>query len=159
MALWRKVLDRGRSEGNFPGILCIEPMAALTTILFPEPTLRRNVGSVIGWWERRRPLYNAVVGATGVVTVSVLTIALGPSSLLQPGLWVGVTAYGIAANLCYSFGAPLELLLERWLGRETYGLGPALFRYGLIYSVGLTLFPLALGAFAVVAKLLFHFLR
>ena len=72
---------------------------------------------------------------------------------------IGITAYAIAANVCYSLGAPAELLLERWLGRQTYAIGPALFRYGLIYSVGLTLFPLALGAFAVVAKLLFHFLH
>ena len=134
-------------------------MTALTSVLFPEPTLRRSPGAVIGWWERRRPLYNAVVGATGVVTISVLSVALGPVMFMQPGTWIGITAYGIAANLCYSLGAPMELLLERWLGRQTYGLGPALFRYGLIYSVGLTLFPLALGAFAVVAKLLFHFLR
>jgi hypothetical protein len=134
-------------------------MAALNSVLFPEPTLRRSAGAVIGWWERRRPLYNAVVGATGVVTITVLSVALGPVMLVQPGTWIGVTAYAIAANLCYSLGAPSELLLERWLGRETYGVGPALFRYGLIYSIGLTLFPLALGTFAVLAKLLFHFLR
>jgi hypothetical protein len=89
----------------------------------------------------------------------VLGLAIGPSIFTQPGLWLGVTAYGIAANVCYSIGAPLELLVERWLGRRTYGLGPALFRYGLVYSVGLTLFPLALGAFAAVAKLLFHLLH
>jgi hypothetical protein len=134
-------------------------MAALTTLLFPEPTLQRSPGAVIGWWERRRPLYNVVIGATGLVTLSVFTLALGPAMMLQPATLLGVTAYGIAANLCYSLGAPIELLLQRWLGRETYGLGPALFRYGLVYSVGLTLFPLALGAFAAIAKLLFHILR
>lgn len=134
-------------------------MPALSSVLFPEPTLRRSPGAVIGWWERRRPLFNAVVGATGLVTLSVLGLAAGPILFTQPGLWLGVTAYGVAANVCYSLGAPLELFLERWLGRETYGLGPALFRYGLVYSVGLTLFPLALGAFAVAAKLLSHVLR
>jgi hypothetical protein len=134
-------------------------MAALTSVLFPEPTLQRSTRAVIGWWERRRPLYNLVVGATGLVTLSVFTLALGPAMMLQPGTVIGITAYGVAANLCYSLGAPLELVLERWLGRETYGLGPALFRYGLVYSVGLTLFPIALGAFAFLAKLLFHVLR
>lgn len=134
-------------------------MAALSSVLFPEPTLRRSPGAVIGWWERRRPIFNVVVGATGLVTLSVIALGAGTALFTQPGLWLGVTAYGVAANLCYSLGAPLELLLERWLGRETYGLGPALFRYGLVYSVGLTLFPIALGAFAVAAKLLFHLLR
>lgn len=134
-------------------------MTALTSVLFPEPTLRRSAVAVIGWWEKRRPVYNGIVGATGVFTLSVLVATLGPVILVQPGTWIGVTAYATAANVCYSLGAPAELLVERWLGRQTYGLGPALFRYGLIYSVGLTLFPLALGAFAVAAKLLFHFLR
>ena len=134
-------------------------MLALSSVLFPEPTLRRSAGAVIGWWERRRPVFNAVVGATGLVTLFVLGLAAGPFIFTEPRLWLGVTAYGIAANVCYSLGAPLELLLERWLGRRTYALGPALFRYGLVYSVGLTLFPLALGAFVVAARLLFHFLR
>jgi len=134
-------------------------MPALSSVLFPEPTLARSPRAVIGWWERRRPLFNAVVGATGLVTLSLLGLATGAGIFMQPGLWLGVTAYGIAANVCYSAGAPLELLLERWLGRQTYGLGPALFRYGLVYSVGLTLFPLGLGAFAAVAKLLFHVLH
>ncbi|HEY2853119.1 MAG TPA: hypothetical protein VGJ18_09755 [Gemmatimonadaceae bacterium] len=134
-------------------------MSALTSVLFPEPTLRRSPGAVIGWWERRRPLYNAVVGATGLVTVSLLIAVAGPTLLVQPGLWLGVTAYGIAANVCYTLGAPLELLLERWLGREAYAVGPTLFRYGLVYSVGLTLFPLALGAFALCAKILFQLFR
>ena len=134
-------------------------MPALTSVLFPEPTLRRSPGAVIGWWERRRPLFNLVVGATGLVTLSVLGLAIGPVIFTQPGLWLGVTAYAVSANVCYSFGAPLELLIERWLGQRTYSLGPALFRYGLVYSVGLTLFPLALGAFAAAAKLLFHVLR
>src|SRR5437762_6540659 len=73
-------------------------MTAITTLLFPEPTLQRSPGAVIGWWERRRPLYNAAVGATGVVTISLLAVALGPAMFLQPGTWIGVTAYGIAAD-------------------------------------------------------------
>jgi hypothetical protein len=133
-------------------------MPALASVLFPEPTLRRSPGAVIAWWEKRRPLYNAVVGTTGLVTIGVLSAVLGPVMLVQPGTWIGIAAYGVAANLCYSFGAPAELLLQRWLGRDTYALGPALFRYGLVYSVGLTLFPLALGTFALIAKLLFHLL-
>jgi hypothetical protein len=134
-------------------------MPALSSVLFPEPTLRRSPGAVIAWWERRRPLYNAVVGATGLLTIGVLAAALGPIILVQPGTWIGITSYAIAANVCYSLGAPVELLLQRWLGRDTYAVGPALFRYGLIYSIGLTLFPLALGAFAVLAKLLYQLLR
>src|SRR5437868_6166813 len=79
-------------------------MTAITTLLFPEPTLQRSPGAVIGWWERRRPLYNAAVGATGVVTISLLAIALGPAMFLQPGIWLAVPAFH-PPTVC-SLGSP-----------------------------------------------------
>ena len=133
-------------------------MSALATLLFPEPTLRRAPLAVLRWWESRRLLYNAVVGTAGIVTMLAVSAVFGAGFLLQPGPWMLAMAYGFAANVCYTFGAPLEILLERWLGRRTYGLGPALFRYGLVYSVGLTLFPIGLAGFAILAKLLGHWL-
>jgi len=51
-----------------------------------------------------------------------------------------VAAYGIAANLFYTLGWAAEIAVERWLKRPVYGLGPALFRHGLVFSIGLTLF-------------------
>ena len=51
-------------------------MLALSSVLFPEPTLRRSPGAVIGWWERRRPLFNIVVGATGLVGRECLRLVL-----------------------------------------------------------------------------------
>ena len=49
-----------------------------------------------------------------------------------------------------------ENLVERWLGRPVYGLGPALFRHGLVFSIGLTLFPAALVTFMAIGGLLFR---
>ena len=128
-------------------------MSALVSILFPEPTLQRTPLSVLGWWESRRLTYNAIVGGTGAITLLGLWVASGFEFFLTPFPWIGAAAYGIAANVCYSLGAPVEILLQRWLKRDTYGLGPALFRHGLVYSVGLTLFPLALAGLAVIARI------
>lgn len=116
----------------------------LTKLLF-EPTLVRSPLSVIRWWESRRPLYNLAVGVTGL---GVLGYSVGLELLLGNGLLefplIGVVAYGIAANVCYTLGPAAEMTIEKFLKRPVYGLGPALFRYGLVFSLGLTLLPAAM---------------
>ncbi|HEU4994340.1 MAG TPA: hypothetical protein VFT29_05950 [Gemmatimonadaceae bacterium] len=128
----------------------------LTRLLF-EPTLVRSPLRVVHWWERRRPMYNLVVGTTGVGTL----IYVNAVSLLARGEWLRVpwqliVLYGVAANAFYTLGWVLENVLERWLDRPAYGLGPALFRHGLVFSVGLTLFPAALVTFFAIAGAFFR---
>lgn len=104
--------------------------------------------------------YNAIVGATGLVTLlAVHGILFGTRFLFAPAPWLVSLAYGVAANVCYSFGPAIELTLQRWLGRETYGLGPALFRHGLVFSVGLTIFPIGLAILARVADVVYRILH
>ena len=129
-------------------------MSRLVQVLFPEPTLQRSPVALIRWWESRRLTFNAIVGATGLVTLSVITLGVFlPMRVPITALpWPMVVLYGVAANVCYSFGWIAESALERWLGRQTYGLGPALFRHGLVFSVGLTLFPVVMAGFFWVTK-------
>ena len=122
----------------------------LQRLLF-EPTLVRSPLRVVQWWESRRPAYNLIVGATGLGTlvyINALELALGQGWFAVP--WGGqgsvaqmlaIGVYGLAANVCYTAGWVVETLAERWLKRPVYGLGPALFRYGLVFSVGLTVLP------------------
>lgn len=121
----------------------------LQRLLF-EPTLVRSPLRIALWWERRRLAFNVVVGSTGVATlayVNGLELLLGQgwlTPLTGPGSGarlLGIAAYGLAANVCYTFGWVVENVVERWLGRPVYGLGPALFRHGLVFSVGLTALP------------------
>ena len=121
-------------------------MTALTRLLFPAPAEVRNTAGIFRWWESRRLTYNAIVGATGVMTlVAIKLIAvLPPLSVHMPVFWPGVVAYGVFANLCYSLGFATEALMQHAWHDETPRVGPALFRQGLIFSVGLTLFPIAL---------------
>jgi hypothetical protein len=131
----------------------------LQRLLF-EPSLTRSPLRVVQWWESRRLAYNGIVGAVGIgalVWVNALELLLGHGWFIAP--WtehgaqqmVAVAAYGIAANLCYTMGWVAENVAERWLKRPVYGLGPALFRYGLVFSIGLTLLPAALVTVAAIA--------
>ena len=122
-------------------------MSALTRLLFPAPAELRNTASIFRWWESRRLTFNVVIGVTGLITLSVIkAIAFLPplSTNMPVFFWPGILAYGVLANLFYSLGFVTEAAMQRAWHDETPRVGPALFRQGLTFSVGLTLFPIAL---------------
>lgn len=130
----------------------------LTKLLF-EPTLVRSPMRVVQWWESRRLTYNAIVGGTGLFTLTYVSLI---ARLMQDHgtfefapLIIGPVVYGIAANACYTAGWVVENVVERWLKRPVYGLGPALFRHGLVFSIGLTLIPAVVVTIAAIGGLLF----
>jgi hypothetical protein len=128
----------------------------LQRLLF-EPSLVRSPGKIVQWWESRRLAYNAVVGVTGLGTLGYASVV----SYLARGEWIPeawplAIVYGVAANFCYTLGPVAEIAAERWLKRPLYGLGPALFRHGLVFSIGLTLFPAAMVTFFAVAGWFFR---
>ncbi len=133
-------------------------MAGLVHVLFPDPPLIRTPLRLLRWWEAHRLTYNLVVGAAGLVTLGVATLVRALPGPLHHGFipWQVIVVYGLAANVCYSAGWIVETVVQRWLKRETYGLGPALFRHGLVFSVGLTLLPAVLVSGVWMAWLLFH---
>jgi hypothetical protein len=129
---------------------------SLQTLLF-EPTLIRSPLRILQWWERRRPAYNLAVGTVGLGTLCYAELL----SLLARGEWLRVewpliVLYGVMANVFYTLGPVIETAAERWLKRPLYGLGPALFRHGLVFSIGLTIFPAAIVTFFALAGLLFR---
>ena len=131
-------------------------MSSLVNVLYPVPDYRRTPLSTLRWWEARRLVFNQAVGATGMVTLAGVSFfcALPPHGSFMPGpeMLVAVAVYGILANVCYSLGWTLEILARRVWGRSAPDLGPLLFRQGLIFSVGLTLFPLLIAAFLWIAR-------
>ena len=121
-------------------------MTALAKLLFPAPALRRSPEMLFAWWESRRPTYNLIVGGAGLLTLGTIEVL----SLLPPHLpmrvpWQVVVVYGVLANVCYTFGFMLESLLAQLWGDEVAPVGPTLFRHGLVFSVGLTLFPIGIA--------------
>lgn len=98
-------------------------------------------GDIIRWWESRRLRYNLYVGAVGLVTWFVVEIA--GSAAVQPGvdfeepiiMLIGPLFYGIAANVCYTFGWMVDVTAYRGSPRRW------LYKLGLIFSLVLTALP------------------
>jgi hypothetical protein len=67
---------------------------------------------------------------------------------------VGVFAYAVLANLCYTAGPAVDLYIRRRWGDEFAVVGPTLFRYGFVFSVGLTLLPIPLSFLSWALRLL-----
>lgn len=128
-------------------------MHSLAEFLYAPPA-RRTAPSIVAWWERRRLAYNAFVGAAGVVSlgsVGAAGVLLGEGAELG-GLLAGAAVFGVMANLCYFFGPATEIALEKLWGRRVLPAGPALYRMGLTFSVGLALLPTLLVAMLMVAR-------
>ena len=121
-------------------------MTRLGDALFPSAATRRGTLSLLRWWESRRGLYNLAVGGTGLVVLLVVRLmALIPPGVPMPPEWIRpILAYGLLANVCYTFGWVAESVAQRVWGDRVRPLGPALFRQGLAFSVGLTLLPILL---------------
>jgi hypothetical protein len=123
-------------------------MTALTDFLFPAPA-QRSVRGIIYWWESRRLKYNLIVGASGLLALSIVEVL----SWVPPGRYpfsvplpiIGV--FGVMANVCYTFGSVVEVAIEKLWGRKALPTGPTLFRMGLTFSLGLTQLPTLLASF------------
>jgi hypothetical protein len=131
-------------------------VTALTRFFFDAVYAPRSAWSVVGWWERRRSTYNLVVGAAGLVTLTAANLF----SLLPPhGRWLGVplgpiAVYALLANVGFSAGPAVDVLIRRHWGNGYAAVGPALFRYGFVFAVGLTLLPIPLVAMGWIFRLL-----
>jgi hypothetical protein len=94
-------------------------------------------------WEARRWRFNMTAGAAGVFTLTTIQmIALIPPGIRMGLDWRPVVAYALLANVCYTFGFPVERVLKRLIRRDSRELGPMLFRQGLGFAIGLTLLPI-----------------
>jgi hypothetical protein len=105
----------------------------------------------IGWWETRRVPFNLIVGSTGIISCVIISIVgLGSyfffdSDFGLPGSPLfavfGILFYGIAANVFFTGGWLVELIVRKiWL-READRFATLSFTLGLGFSVLLTLTP------------------
>lgn len=127
-------------------------MSALTRFLFPAPA-PRSVGSIFRWWEGRRLAYNLAVGAAGtvsVVTLSLAAVAFGESPALP---WEPILVFALGANLYYLLGPILESGALLLWGRSLLPPGPALYRMGLTFAVGLAFLPALVVPVILVVRL------
>ncbi|WP_419936255.1 hypothetical protein [Candidatus Palauibacter sp.] len=138
----------GLAQGIVPG------GTFLADFLYPAPAERR-VGAIIRWWEKRRLPYNLIVGATGLVTMTVGAFFTALVAQLQPiDMFRGAIWWAVMANLCYSLGPVAEIALEKMFGGRLLPAGPLLFRAGVTLAVGVTLLPILLFMIGTIATLL-----
>lgn len=133
-----------------------QPVTAVEKWFFTPLYYPRSPLQVIGWWERRRLLYNVSVGAAGLLSLGI-GAALGqlpPSHGPLPMPLVGAIVYGCLANVCYTLGPVADLMLRRILGIRAPDIAPVMFRYGYVFSLGLTLLPIPLMMARALAQLL-----
>jgi len=129
-------------------------------VLYPLAANRRTTGSIISWWESRRPTYNLIVGSAGLLTLgAVKLISWLPPHTPMPIGWQPVVVFGALANVCYSFGWVLEACAQRVWGDRVRPLGPPLFRQGVAFSVGLALLPIVVAGVSWTVHLVATLLR
>jgi hypothetical protein len=127
------------------------PRHALVEFLFPFPAARRTTMGILMWWESRRMPYNVAVGTAGLISLAAIYLTHpGPGF---PIPWQPIVAYGVMANICYSGGAVAEIIAHRLWGEEVLPMGPAVFRHGLIFSVGLSLLPVLMSGFLLIGRI------
>jgi hypothetical protein len=131
-------------------------MSALTEYFFDPVVIPRSALSVVGWWERRRPVYNVAVGSAGLVSLGALKLFAAlpphPANFVVP--WFVIAGYAVLANACYSLGPAADLFIRKRWGNEYAAVGPTLFRYGFVFSAGLTLLPTVLAGMSWVVRIL-----
>jgi hypothetical protein len=130
-------------------------MSGLTRYFFTPVYAPRSAWSVIGWWESRRTLYNATLAVAGSLSLAAIQLmGLALPETRAPFPWVIVLVYAILANICYSLGPAVDLLIRRRWGDEYAAVGPTLFRYGFVFAIGLTLLPIPLAMLQLLLRLL-----
>jgi hypothetical protein len=112
---------------------------------------------ILLWWEKRRLLYNAlllIIGVLALIIFEVLmekAIPLGQDAEEPFGLFLGVAAYAIMANVCYTLGWFIELASRDADPFAARRRAKWMYRTGLIFSCVLTTAP---AWFALVFSLL-----
>jgi hypothetical protein len=132
-------------------------MTAIEKYFFTPLYYPRSAWSVLRWWEARRLMFNVWVGGAGLFSLAVVSIIsrLPPHPISMSVPLPVVVVYGVLANICYTMGPVADLMLRRVLGNRAPAVGPALFRYGFVFSVGLSLLPVAIAGLGWLARIVF----
>jgi hypothetical protein len=87
--------------------------------------------AAFGWWEKRRIIYNLVVGTTGLFCIYGMGI---------PVFWFEIVLYGVLANICYCLGFCIEVAARFYFKNNTDFNEKRFYLYilGLVLSVIIT---------------------
>ncbi|MGB1779767.1 MAG: hypothetical protein ACPHQP_09455, partial [Longimicrobiales bacterium] len=82
-----------------------------------------------------------IVSSASVAWIFVGEFIITGGSVAAVAPWQGVLVFALLANLCYTLGPAIEIVTHKIWGREVLPVGPALYRMGLTFSLGLALLP------------------
>lgn len=134
--------------------------SAARRLLFRDSIGTETAGEVVTWWEKRRLLFNVAVGTAGIASLGSILMANAVHAPSGGGVpFIAVVVYGLVANFCYTGGWIAELLLRPVFGRRTGTVGATIFRYGLAFSVVLTLLPIPISLISIVLRALSEMLN
>jgi hypothetical protein len=104
-------------------------------------------GDAIVWWERRRVAFNIVILVAGAFSlfaiqfIAAMLTRIGADVMQPAGIASFVILYMLGVNVCYTLGWVTELLWSDGDTARTELLRPAVYRWGLTFSVAITLLP------------------
>lgn len=106
---------------------------------------------IVRWWEIRRILYNAILFMVGITSILAMewlmdkVIPLGEDAIEPLAMAIGVLAYAVVANACYTLGWVVEILTNRVDPALARSRGKKIFLAGLWFSCLLTTAPFWFG--------------
>jgi hypothetical protein len=140
----------------------MRPALVNRLLALPLFTRREDITSaadIIKWWELRRIPYNIAVGTTGIFTCATIFVIAAiasrrfgePLGLSNSPIFelLGVVAYAIVANVCFTGGWFVEIIVRNIWREKAGAFAEIAFSLGLVFSILLTLVP------AVVLVLIF----
>jgi hypothetical protein len=115
--------------------------------LFSNPTDPGSPKAVVAWWEARRPSFNLIVGAYGVIGLVAFLVTISASGHLQPGEDavepLALFAAPIVINVLYTLGWIVELTYRSLEPDLSPRFGPRLLQLGLGLGLFLSTVPAA----------------
>lgn len=123
--------------------------------IFVPPDRERSWWEVIVWWESRRILYNVLVGVMGGASLILMLFFASRPGMLPPGEDVvepmALIIAPILANICYTAGWVVELILRCILRERARQLGFWLLCLGFAFSLIVVTAPTVIWAFTWLA--------
>ncbi|MFT5253897.1 MAG: hypothetical protein ACI87N_002950 [Flavobacteriales bacterium] len=114
-------------------------MKKLLNKIFSHKLTDRNWYHVIGWWEIRRFVFNAVLLLFGLISLLIFLFVLKfDANIIHPFTPI---AFGLLANFFYTFGWVTELLIRLFSKSKATSFGIKSFKIGLVISIVLTFLP------------------
>ena len=126
-------------------------MGAIQKIFFSDSTEKRWT-KILLWWEIRRPLYNVFLVLFLMLTFAILSIIpeggyfrLQATPMLSVGVLLVAVIYFIGANVCYTAGSVVQIIVKDWNQKIVRKYVGSLFLFGVTFSLLTTLSLLLVG--------------